>query len=187
MDKDAKEGGFGIIFIAMILSLVVFYLFDKIPVIGMTIHSILDPNAGVLMEWSVTWGMVVIVFIISIFMSIAQKYGTDQETIKELKAEQKVLQAQMKEFKHDPAKVMELQKELFEFMPVMMKHSMRPMIYTIIPLILLFRWFGDVFISLGECGFYCNTYLWVFPGWVIWYIFISILFSSILRKVFKIH
>jgi len=181
MDKEAKEGGFGFIFLAMIGSLVIYSLWDRIPIISSTIHSFLDPSAGALLGWSTVWGMTILVFFISIFMTLAQKYGTDQETLKELKAEQKVLQQQMKEFKHDPAKVMELQKKQFEFIPIMMKHSMRPIMYTSVPLILFFRWFIDYFEPLEGFRFFG------FFSWFWYYLVASIIFSTILRKWLKVH
>jgi uncharacterized membrane protein (DUF106 family) len=146
-----------------------------------TVHSLLDPSAGVLLQWDIVWGMTLLIFLISVFMTLAQKYGTDQATLKELKAEQKVLQAQMKEFKHDPAKVLELQKKQFEFIPIMMKHSMRPIIYTGIPLILMFRWFMDYFVPLEGFKFFG------FFSWFWYYLILSIIFSTILRKVLKVH
>tara|TARA_Y100000310_G_scaffold242508_1_gene246672 strand:+ start:3886 stop:4431 length:546 start_codon:yes stop_codon:yes gene_type:complete len=181
MDKEAKEGGFGFIFIVLLASLAIAYFWSSVPMISGTVHSLLDPSAGALLDWNTVWGMTLLIFIISVFMTLTQKYGTDQATLKELKAEQKVLQAQMKEFKHDPAKVMELQKKQFEFIPLMMKHSMRPIVYTGIPLILFFRWFMDYFAPLEGFRFFG------FFSWFWYYLIVSIIFSSILRKVLKVH
>ena len=181
MDNKAKEGGFGFIFIILIISLLIAYFWDKIPLISNTVHVVLDPSAGALLDFNLLWGMTFLVLIISLFMTFAQKYGTDQETLKKLKEEQKIIQAQMKEFKHDPEKVLHLQKKQFEFMPVMMKHSMRPIVYTGIPLILLFRWFMDYFAPLEGYRFFG------FFSWFWYYLVASIIFSSILRKIFKVH
>ena len=160
----------------MILSLIVVSMWEKYPVIKETAHKILDPTTGALLDWNTLWGMIILVFIISIIMTIVQKYATDQKTLKEMKAEQKKLQEEMKKVKDDPKKMMDLQKESMKFMMPMMKLSMRGIVFTGIPLILMFRWFMDYFTALG--GF-------KFLGFITWfwfYLIASIIFSSILRK-----
>ncbi|PIN94589.1 hypothetical protein COU53_02700 [Candidatus Pacearchaeota archaeon CG10_big_fil_rev_8_21_14_0_10_30_48] len=182
MNKEGESNAiFFIIFLVMIISLIIASLWNTIPVIKDSIHKFLDPSIGALLNWHPVWGMTLLVFLISIFMTLAQKYGTDQETLKRLKAEQKELQKEMKEFRDDPAKVLELQKKSFEFMPLMMKHSMRPIIYTGIPLILLFRWFMDYFSVLPDFKFFG------FFSWFWYYLILSIIFSSILRKIMNVH
>ena len=114
-------------------------------------------------------------------MTIAQKYGTDQKALKEIKAEQKKIQEEMKQYKDHPEKVAELTKKQFEFMPLMMKHSMRPIIYTGIPIILFFRWFMDIFEAMPDFRFFG------FFSWFWFYLVLSIIFSMILRKVMKVH
>ena len=109
-----------------------------------------------------------------------QKFKADKFDLRN-EEEKKKLQAEMKEFKDNPQKVLELQKKQFEFMPLMMKHSMRPIIYTGIPLILLFRWFMDYFSVLPDFKFFG------FFSWFWYYLILSIIFSSILRKIMNVH
>ncbi len=175
-----KEGSFKPIIIVMILSLLIVYLWNKVPAIGNAAHAILDPSVGVLLDWNVTWGMVIIVFIISLIMSLFQKYATDQETLKELKKEQKLLSEEMKKYKEEPAKLMELQKKQFEFIPKTMQLTMRPMMYTGVPIILFFRWFHDYFSLIPDFRFFG------FLSWIWFYLITTIIFSSILRKVLKV-
>ncbi len=52
---------------------------------------------------------------------------------------------------------MELQKKQFAFLPKMMKMSMRPMVYTAIPLILFFRWFMDYFTAFESFRFFIRS------------------------------
>ena len=87
-------------------------------------------------------------------MTLLQKYATDQKEIRRLKKEQKELQKDMKQYKEDPKKLMEMQKNTFPLTIELMKHSMRPMIYTGIPLILFFRWFMDFFAVIGDYKFF---------------------------------
>ena len=185
MDIQGKGSGFGAIFVVMVVSLIIAFFWDTITIIKNAVHTVLNPTAGFLLNWEISYGMIIIIFVLTFITTLTQKYGTDQETLKELKKEQKKLNEEMKEFRNDPAKIMELQKKQFEFMAPMMKISMRPIIYTGIPFLLFFRWFMDYFGALGQCGFFCNQYS-IFYGWLIFYILFSIIFSIILRKVFDV-
>lgn len=177
-----KEGSFKPVIVVMIITLLIATFWETFPSIKNTVHWILDPSAGALLNWDIMWGMTLLILIISIIMTLAQKYATDQQALKEIKEEQKKLQEEMKEFKDDPTKVMELQKKQFEFFPLMMKHSMRPIIFTGIPIVLFFRWFMDYFGALAEPVKFLG-----FFNWFWYYLIASIIFSSILRKVFKVH
>ena len=180
MDDKGKEGSFKPIFIVMLASLIIAFFWDKISIIKDTAHAILDPSAGALLNWDITYGMIIIVFMISVFMTLLQKYATDQETLRELKKEQKILQEEMKKYKEHPEKLMELQKKQFAFIPKTMKLSMRPIMFTGVPLILFFRWFMDFFTAFGDFKFLG------FLNWFWFYLIGSMLFSIILRKVFKV-
>ncbi len=175
-----KEGSFKGIFIVMLVSLLIAFFWESISWIRSAAHAILDPTAGVLLNWNLTLGMIVIVLLIAIVMTLAQKYGTDQKTLREMKKEQKELQAEIKKVREHPEKMMELQKKQFAFMPKMMKLSMRPIMYTSLPLILFFRWFMDYFDAIGNVRFFG------FLSWFWFYLLGSIIFSSVLRKIFKV-
>ncbi len=180
MEKQAKERGWKPVIIVMLIAFGIAGFWQSVPFIKNSVHAIFDPSAGWLLNWDLTYGMLALVFIISLLTTIIQKYTTDQETLKELKKEQKILQEEMKKYKNHPEKMMELQKKSFEFLPKTMKLSMRAIVYTAIPFILLFKWFWDFFTDLG------NPKLLGFMGWIWFYILFSIIFSSILRKVLKV-
>ncbi|MCK5624636.1 DUF106 domain-containing protein [Candidatus Pacearchaeota archaeon] len=181
MDNQGKEGSFRPIIIVMLISLVIAGLWDKIPVIKNSIHAILNPSAGALLLWDVSWGMTFIILIITLIVTLAQKYATDQVALKELKKEQKEIQKQMKEFKEHPEKLMELQKSQFKLFPKQMKLSMRAIAFTGVPLILFFRWFQDFFVNLGDVKFFG-----IIGSWILFYFIIAIIFGAILRKYLKV-
>ncbi len=176
-----KEGSYKPLIFVMILSLFIAAFWDSFPVLKNSVHFLLDPTAGVLLNLNPTIGLSIIVFIISLFTVIIQKYATDQETLKELRKEQKIIQEEMKKYKDHPEKLMELQKKQFEFLPRTMKLTMRPIIYTGIPFILFFRWFNDFFTTMQDVKFFGIT-----GSWFITYLVLSILFTSILKKVLKV-
>ena len=180
--KDKKgEGGFTLIIIIMLASLLIASLWDKTPAIKNSVHYILNPSAGFLLDWNLNIGMLIVVFVITLLTTIVQKYATNQEALKELKKEQKEIQKQMKEFKNHPEKVMELTKKQWKLMPKQMKLSMRALAYTGIPFILFFRWFGDYFIAAEEIAGE-PIRLWLGMSWFLFYILFAIVFGAMLRK-----
>ena len=85
----------------------------------------------------------------------------------------------MKKYKDNPDKLLELQKKSMEFIPKTMDITMRPLIFTAIPVILFLRWFADYFSQnpVKIFGFFSG--IWA-------YIVFSIIFSIILRKTFNV-
>jgi len=176
-NKSAKEGSFMPMIVVMLASLAIAFLWDKVPAIKNSIHTILNPTAGALMNWNLTLGLVIIVFVITLVTTLVQKYTTDQKTLKELKAEQKEIQKQMKEFKSHPEKLMDLQKKQMALFPKQMKLGMRAIIYTGVPLIIFFRWFYDFFATIENVSFFGIT-----KSWFLVYLVFALVFSAILRK-----
>lgn len=120
--------------------------------------------------------IIILSLIVTVFITTVTYFMTDRERMKEIKAKQKALRLEIKKFKHDPAKMMELNKQMMEDMPEQLKHSFKPMLVTIIPLLILLGWlratFADTVIA--------STWIW-------WYIGSSIVFSMGLRKIFGLQ
>jgi len=179
MDNEGKEGGFGLIFLVMVVSLAIAAFWNKLLFIKNSVGAVLNPTAGALLNWNLTYGMIILVLLLSIFMTLIQKYTTDQKTIREIKEEQKKLQGDMKKFEVGSKEHTELSMKSMKFIGPMFKLSMRPIVYTAIPIILLFRWFADYF-ALVDFKFFG------FLSWFWFYLLGSLIFSSVLRKVLKI-
>ncbi len=165
--------------IILVLSSLVALLWNQVPVINQTVHAILDPTLGALLNWNATYGMIMIVAVLSLIMTIIQKYGTDQATLRELKKEQKLLQEEMKKYKENPEKLLELNKKQMEFIPKTMELTMRPVMYTVVFFVLFFRWFSDYFATI-------DFKFLGFLSWIWFYIIFSMIFSTILRKLMKV-
>lgn len=179
-DKYGKEGSFAPVLIVMVASLLILFLWDKVTFIKESVGAILNPTAGVLLNWNITWGMMIIVAFLALFMTVIQKYATDQKTLKEMKEEQKKLNEEAKKVRDNPERMMQIQKESMKFMVPMMKLSMRAMAFTGIPIILFFRWFNDFFTVIDDFRFFG------FLNWFWFYLLGSIIFSSIFRKILKV-
>ncbi|MBU2052907.1 MAG: EMC3/TMCO1 family protein [Nanoarchaeota archaeon] len=169
-----------IMFGLMAASLIIVGMWNSVPVIKSSVNYVLNPSLGALINWDITWGTLLVFFIIALITTLIQKYATDQETLRELRKEQKEMQKEMKKYKEDPKKMMELQKELWPSTMKMMEVSMKSSLFTIIPFILLIRWFMDYFTAMGSPDIIFGI------GWFGSYFISLILFSSILRKVFKV-
>ena len=72
----------------------------------------------------------------------------------------------------------QLNKKNFGFMKETFSHSLRPMMFTLIPFVLLFRWFQDYFLD--------STIRLLGMSWFWFYLVSSIVFSSIFRKTFDV-
>ena len=119
-------------------------------------------------------GLMILAFFVTLFITIVTHFMTDKVRMKELKDKQKFLRAEMKNHKDNPQKVMELNKQMMEDLPEQMKQSFKPMIITIIPLLILFKWLRGTFTD-------------VLPHWIWYYIGFSMVFSMTLRKIFKLQ
>ena len=175
-----KQGSFLPIILIMIVSLVIAGYWDKIPFIKDSVHSALDPSVGALLNWNLTFGMIIVVFAIALITTLVQKYTTDQKALKELKQEQKLLQEEMKKFKDNPEKMIELNKKSMEFIPKTFKLTSRAIAFTGIPFILFFRWFSDIFTAMG------NPVFFGFLSWFWFYFIFTMVFSGFLRKWMKV-
>jgi len=180
MDKGGKEGSFKPFMIFMVISLAIAFFWNTFSWIKDPIHAALDPSVGVLLNWNILYGMLILVAGIALLTTVAQKYGTDQATLKELKKQQKEISTKAKEFRHDPQKALEIQKELGPITMKMFKLSSRMIIFTGIPILLLYRWFMDYFLTIGS-----PKVFWIF-NWFWFYLIFVIVFSMIFRKLFKV-
>lgn len=96
--------------------------------------------------------------------------------MKEIKQKQKDLQGEIKA--HQKAgnheKVLELNKEMMSYVSETLKHSLKPMLITIVPILIFFSYLKGAFAQTSIAG-----------SWI-WYYLIGAVFSSmIFRKLFK--
>src|SRR3989344_2654043 len=85
----------------------------------------------------------IITLIANIIITVIYMLVTDQDLMKRLKQDQKDMQKKMKELKNDPDKFMEHQKLMWAKSMEYMKHSMKPTLFTFLPIIILFGWLSS--------------------------------------------
>jgi len=135
---------------------------------------------GSIIAKSPLWGLILISFVLTLLITVAYKYLTDQELMKSLKKEMKDFQKEMKDFKDEPSKIMELQKKAMEKNMKYMMQSFKPTLFTFIPLIIVFGWLRNVYTEQTVSFIGISSWFWL-------YIIFSIVFSIILRKVMRVH
>ncbi|MFA5173795.1 MAG: EMC3/TMCO1 family protein [Candidatus Pacearchaeota archaeon] len=121
-------------------------------------------------------GIIGISLLVTLGITIVNYFMTDKERMKELREKQKRLKEEMKKYKDNPQKMMEINKQMMEDLPEQMKHSFKPMLITIIPLLILFSWLRSNFAVTAIS----STWIWYYIGF-------SMLFSIILRKMFGLQ
>jgi uncharacterized membrane protein (DUF106 family) len=120
--------------------------------------------------------ILVLSFLVTLFITIVTYYMTDRTRMKELKDKQKALREEVKKYRDNPQKMMELNKKMMEDMPEQLKHSFKPMIITMIPILIVFAWLRSTFALTSLAG-----------SWLWWYILSSMVFSIFLRKIFGLQ
>lgn len=106
----------------------------------MVVASFLNPIMGPLLKLEPLFAIVLVSFILSLLITLAYKKFTNQDLMKRLKDEIKELQTEMKTLKNDPNKLMQVQKQAMETNTKYMMHSLKPTLFTFIPIILIFGW-----------------------------------------------
>jgi uncharacterized membrane protein (DUF106 family) len=119
--------------------------------------------------------IIILSFVATSFLTAITYFITDRNLMKSIKEKQKKLRAEMKEFKNDAQKMMEINKKMMEDFPLQMKQSFKVMIITLLPVLIFFNWLRNALSTTSLV----NSWLW-------WYIISSVIFSIVLRKVFKI-
>ena len=112
---------------------------------------------------------------VTLTMTLVSKYFTNQDRMRELKTVQKTCQIKLKENKDNVKKMAEIQKQMLECNMEMMKHSMKPLLFAFIPLILLIGWLKGVYLTTE-----------IASSWLWWYIGSGILSSLIFRRLLNV-
>src|SRR3989344_2228081 len=119
--------------------------------------------------------IIVMALAVSFFVSLVNYFVLDKDKMQEIKNRQKAIQNEMKQHKDNPQKVMELQKEMFSHVGESFKHSFKPMLITLIPILFIFAFFRKEFLATE-----------IAKSWIWYYIGSSIVGSMIFRKILKL-
>jgi uncharacterized membrane protein (DUF106 family) len=104
------------------------------------LESFLDHVLSPLLRMQPLLSIAIIAFIITIIITLIHKFTTDQKKMREIKDEMKGHQEEMKKYKNDPKKMMDINKKAMEKNMEFMKHSLKSMLFSFLPIILIFGW-----------------------------------------------
>ncbi|MBI4150473.1 DUF106 domain-containing protein [Candidatus Woesearchaeota archaeon] len=90
-----------------------------------------------------TFFIILLSLLVSLLVTFAYKWLTDQEMMKTLKEDIKRHQAELKKHKDNPKKFMEVQKQAMSKNMKYMTSSLKPSLFTLIPLLLIFGWLNS--------------------------------------------
>lgn len=118
----------------------------------------------------------IVALFISLIITIINYFVLDKDKLHSIKARQKELQEKMQAYKKagNSSKMLEIQKEIASSSLEMMKHSMKPMLITFIPIIIFFSWIRSVFVLTS-----------ISTTWIWWYLVSSMIGSIVFRKLFR--
>lgn len=105
--------------------------------------TFLDPFLAPVLSFPPLWAIILISGAISIVLTLAYKYTTNQTLMKQLKDEIASLQKELKELKSDPEQALHVQKKAMEANMKYMMESLKPTLITFIPIILIFGWLSS--------------------------------------------
>ena len=125
------------------------------------LDSFFNSIFGSVIDASPLGGLALVCFVLTLIVTIIYKLFTDQRRLKAIKDETNEIKKRMKDYKDDPQKVMQLQKEMMSKSMESMKHSLKPMIITFLPLIIIFGWLRGVY---GDDGY--TVRLWFISSWL---------------------
>ena len=120
---------------------------------------------------------------LAVMNTLVRRAVLDKEKLKEQKKKLKEHQQTIKEATKtgDTQRAKKAQEELMGLTMEQMKHSFKPMIFTIIPFLLIFNWLRGEYGSIGVVATLFGFEL----TWFFWYIICSITTSIVLNKVLR--
>lgn len=109
----------------------------------MVLESVIDPLFAPFLGIKPLWTIIILSFVLSVIITLIHKMMTNQELMKSLKQDMKESQKKIKQLRDQPEKAMRLQKEVMHKNMKYMMQSFKPMIITILPIIIIFGWLGN--------------------------------------------
>lgn len=111
----------------------------------MALEAILDPVLGWSLNLPLWLAILILSFLVSLVITVVYRFATDQKEMKRLKEKTKKFQKEMREHRDDPKKLAKIQKEAMSVNMSYMGKSLKPTLYTMIPLLFVFLWMNNAF------------------------------------------
>ena len=122
-------------------------------------------------------GVILIAVALSFLISLINHFVLDKARVKEIKQKQKDIQAEMSAHRKagNHEKALELNKEMLSYTGEIFKHSLKPMLITMVPILVIFGFIKGIFSETV-----------IAKTWIWYYIGAALVSSMIFRKLFKL-
>lgn len=142
-------------------------------------------------EFNTMFGILVMAIIISAIITLITSKVVDQATMKKHKEKMKLYQERLRiaQKKKNVKEMKKIQSKLMKAQSYMMKNSFKPMMYSMVPIILIFGWLNSTFprdeiiVTLPFSLPHWGTTL----GWFGWYILCSFATSILIKKILRVE
>lgn len=104
------------------------------------VFNFLDPVFGPLLYLPTFFAVLILSVFVSLVITLITKFTTNQALMKQLKTELKDMQKKIKTLRDKPDEMMKLNKKMMEINGKYMKESFKSMLFTFIPIIIIFGW-----------------------------------------------
>jgi len=162
--------------------------------LGDSLAPFLDPVYG---EVGVLYTIMILSIITAGYSTIIQKLTVDYKRLKEI--QQRVMEFNkeyaeaLKKNNQEKLKRLEPQKEeIGKLQSELMSMQFDPMFYTVVVTIPIFMWlyristFNPTVVVPFGGEIHAGNFYFIFPWWIWWYMFNSITFGQIIRKILKV-
>ncbi len=127
----------------------------------MALNVFFDATLGRVLSLPQPLGLFLISFFLTLALTLVYKWMTDQKLMKSLKEEMTAMRGEMKQYKQDTQKMMELNKKVWDKNMV--------------------SWLRSYYEGLG------NPTIFLGLSWLWTYIIFSLVLSMLIRKLLKVH
>ena len=109
------------------------------------LNAFLDSIFGFVLNWHPAIAIALVSVVVSAIITVSYKFLTDQREMKRLKEQLAEFQKKMKGLRDNPEKLLAVQREAMAVNMEYMRKSMRPTLFTFLPIILIFGWMSAHF------------------------------------------
>ena len=108
--------------------------------------ALLDPVLNWTLNFNPFIAILILSFIVTMISNLIYKFTTDQKKMKELKDRIEEYRGKIKESRDNPKKMMKLNNEAMQINMQYLTKSLKPMLFTFIPIIIIFAWMNAHFL-----------------------------------------
>lgn len=108
--------------------------------------ALLDPVFGWVLNFHPFVAIFILATVVTLISNLIYKFTTNQREMKDLKQRIEKFRKEIKDSRDNPKKMMKLNQEAMTVNMEYMKRSLKPMLFTFLPIIIIFTWMNGNFL-----------------------------------------